>query len=267
MRALKFAATFALCNLLSLSYAQAASNDIQFDLMHTKLGCKYVGYQPTFCEMVNDSQEMDDSSQMVSKINAQLDRALKKPTASQVFIAYFSFSNKKVHSKLCELLKNGVAVRIFLDRGSAANIDILKTNPACAGVDFDSTSPFVRLYICPSTPIITSPLRHVKYSRVPSIWGEPVITAPASSKSSSSSVAGILSVKSLRSVTPFFDFLSSITSLALVRLHSARGLERSSPIETLRPVVILINTSSVGLAVPDSSSAIVARFTPEICAK
>lgn len=139
MKVLKFAATAALCNLLAFSYSQAAGSDIQFDLMHTGLNCKYVGYQPSFCDMVNDTTELDNNSQMVNKINAQLDRALNNPAKSQVFIAYFSFSNKKVHPKLCELFKNNVPVRIFLDRGSAANIDTLKTNPACAGVDFDST--------------------------------------------------------------------------------------------------------------------------------
>lgn len=148
MKPFKFAATLVLSNLLALSYAQAGPQDIQFDLMHTSLTCKYVGYQPSFCDMMNDTTELDSNSQMVNKINAQLDRALKNPATSQVFFAYFSFSNKKVHTKLCELFKNNVQVRLFLDRGSMANVDTLKTNPACAGVDFDSVrSPLKVSYL------------------------------------------------------------------------------------------------------------------------
>lgn len=135
------------CHLLLLPAAFAQTSDIQFDLMHTKLNCRYVGFQPSFCNM-DDSRAMDDRSQMVNKINAQLDRALKNPAKSQVFISYFSFSNKKVHTKLCELIKNNVNVRIFLDRGSEANIDSLKTNPACNGADLNSSrSPLKVSYL------------------------------------------------------------------------------------------------------------------------
>lgn len=137
-----------LCHIMTLNSAQAGSNDIQFDLMHTELDCKYVGYQKSFCDMANDTKDLDQNSQMINKINAQLDRALQNPATSQVFIAYFSFSNKGVHTKLCELFKNNVSVRIFLDRGSAANIDTLKSNPACAGVDFtNNRSPLKVSYL------------------------------------------------------------------------------------------------------------------------
>ncbi|MCC2679784.1 MAG: hypothetical protein K0R29_2360 [Pseudobdellovibrio sp.] len=147
MKLLKFAVSTIACNFLILPAALAQSTDIQFDLMHTKLNCRYVGYQPSFCNM-DDSRTLDDRSQMVNKINAQLDRALKNPAKSQVFISYFSFSNKKVHTKLCELLKNNVNVRIVLDRGSEANIDSLKTNQACAGADLSSArSPLKVSYL------------------------------------------------------------------------------------------------------------------------
>lgn len=147
MKFVKIATAAAIFNVLALSTANAQSSGIQFDLMHTNLKCKYVGFQPTFCEM-NDSRAMDERSQMVNKINAQLDRALKNPAKSQVFVSYFSFSNKKVHAKLCELIKNNVNIRIFLDRGSEANIDALKSNPACANADFESArSPLKVSYL------------------------------------------------------------------------------------------------------------------------
>lgn len=147
MKLLKFAVSAVACSFLVLPAALAQNSEIEFDLMHTKLNCRYKGFQPSFCDM-NDSRTLDDQSQMVSKINSQLDRALKNPAKSQVFIAYFSFSNKKVHTKICQLLKRNVSVRIFLDRGSEANIDSLKTSPACKNADLDSArSPLKVSYL------------------------------------------------------------------------------------------------------------------------
>ena len=108
-------------------------NGITFDLMHTKQDCKHEGYQSTFCEMKADQNAATELSQMVPKINAQIDRAIQAqdPSKASIFVAYFSLSNKLVHNKLCEALAKGVDVRIVLDAGSSANIETLQANPTC----------------------------------------------------------------------------------------------------------------------------------------
>lgn len=110
-----------------------ADDQIDFDLMHTIQDCKHEGRQRTFCDAKVDSKAMTEKSGMVAKINAQLDRALINKDKSEVFIAYFSMSNKLVHEKICELATAGVKIEIFLDEGSSSNITDLQNNAKCAG--------------------------------------------------------------------------------------------------------------------------------------
>lgn len=114
----------------------AIAQEITFDLMHTKQNCQHTGYQPTFCEMNADIDDATKLSDMVPKINAQIDRAINAPdpTLAHIFIAYLSFSNRLIHSKLCEALQKGVHIRIVLDSGSASSIDSMLSNNACKGV-------------------------------------------------------------------------------------------------------------------------------------
>src|SRR5690606_13620852 len=92
-----------LVTLLSLT---AYAGPIQFDLIHTKQECQHEGYQPTFCDGRVDQRDATDLSGMVENINAQIERAVNAPNPSRayVYLAYFSFSNKLVHSKLCEAI-------------------------------------------------------------------------------------------------------------------------------------------------------------------
>ena len=94
--------------------------------MHTKQNCSFVengvSHKPTYCTL-DDTDASTELSGMVKNINAQLDSALEHPTTAKVSIAYFSFSNKGVQRKVCELSKKGIRVRVFLDGGSAGTID------------------------------------------------------------------------------------------------------------------------------------------------
>jgi hypothetical protein len=119
-------------------FVAQADQQIEFDLMHTVQDCKHEGRQKTFCDAKTDSNAMTEKSGMVAKINAQLDRALLNKDKSEVFIAYFSMSNKRVHEKICELIAAGVKVEIFLDEGSSTNISDLELNPKCANKDLKS---------------------------------------------------------------------------------------------------------------------------------
>ncbi len=122
------------------SLHQATSFDLQqaisFGFMHTKQDCKItepsgLQHQPTYCAM-EDTQAATELSGMVKAINEQLDSVKDNAATAQVSVAYFSFSNKGVQRKLCELSKAGVSIRVFLDGGSAGNIDALvMDNPDC----------------------------------------------------------------------------------------------------------------------------------------
>ncbi len=108
---------------------------IDFGFMHTKQDCHVVEngieHKPTYCNM-EDTQASTALSGMVDAINAQLDTVKDKAATAQVSVAYFSFSNKGVQRKLCELSKLGVQIRVFLDAGSTGQADdLLMNNPDC----------------------------------------------------------------------------------------------------------------------------------------
>lgn len=110
---------------------------IQFGFMHTKQDCHVVEngieHKPTFC-MMTDTQAATDMSGMVAAINAQLDTVKDKAATAKVSVAYFSFSNKPVQAKLCELSKAGVQIRMFLDAGGGPPggvEDKVMNNPDC----------------------------------------------------------------------------------------------------------------------------------------
>lgn len=119
------------------------SSPITFDFMHTKPNCQVpfpeMGegkfHKPTFCEGTSQKQVAADSG-MEARIVAMLDTTLKNPKNSNVFVAYFSFSNKVVQQKICDLSAAGVKVRVFLDNGSVGTIDnIIMNNPKKACLD------------------------------------------------------------------------------------------------------------------------------------
>lgn len=120
-------------------------NPVVFDLMHTRQNCKWPAFQPTFCvgrsedpSVKSDQKEATELSGMVDKIGAQIARATKSPNPklAEIFIAYFSFSNKLVHEHLCEAIAAGVKTTVVLDRGSTANIADLEKNKKCADAKF-----------------------------------------------------------------------------------------------------------------------------------
>lgn len=111
---------------------------ISFGFMHTKQGCAAkesngLLHKETYCANTDkkDQYSAEEKSGMVKRINEMLDSVMGKPKA-KVTVAYFSFSNYKVQEKLCALSKSGVPVRIFLDGGSAGQVDKgIMQNPAC----------------------------------------------------------------------------------------------------------------------------------------
>jgi hypothetical protein len=59
---------------------------------------------------------------MVKKALEHLDSTLIDPLNSKVSVAYFSFSNKGIQRKFCELSSQGVQIRVFLDKGSTGQM-------------------------------------------------------------------------------------------------------------------------------------------------
>ncbi len=114
-------------------------SSISFDFMHTKPNCQVpfpeMGegkfHKPTYCEGTSQKQVAADSG-MEKRIVEMLDTTMKDPKNSKVFVAYFSFSNKVVQQKICDLSAAGVSVRAFLDNGSVGTIDnIIMNNVKC----------------------------------------------------------------------------------------------------------------------------------------
>jgi hypothetical protein len=109
---------------------------INFGFMHTKQNCKIIEpsglqHKPTYCAM-EDTTPSTELSGMVKNINEQLDSVKDNAATARVSVAYFSFSNKLVQKKLCELSKAGVNIRVFLDGGSSGTLDqLIMTNPDC----------------------------------------------------------------------------------------------------------------------------------------
>jgi phosphatidylserine/phosphatidylglycerophosphate/cardiolipin synthase-like enzyme len=64
---------------------------------------------------------------------------MANPTKSRVYAAEFSFSNKVIQKKICDLGKAGVKVFVVLDAGSASNLDFIKQDPQ--GCQKDKTHP------------------------------------------------------------------------------------------------------------------------------
>lgn len=108
---------------------------ISFGFMHTRQGCKVQEgsflHKETYCNK-EDQKQAQEKSGMVKAINEMLDTVKSKASTAKVNIAYFSFSNVGVQMKLCELSQAGVPIRVFLDGGSAGQIDQnIMNNPAC----------------------------------------------------------------------------------------------------------------------------------------
>ncbi len=128
----RFAHLFSNSGMLGILAAllpAAAHAGVTFDMMHTVQDCKHEGMPKTWCEGKEDMIAMDELSGMSAKIAAQLDRALANPKTAKVSIAYFSFSNKKIQKKLCEVGMAGIPVEAYIDAGSVSpELQALKTD-------------------------------------------------------------------------------------------------------------------------------------------
>jgi phosphatidylserine/phosphatidylglycerophosphate/cardiolipin synthase-like enzyme len=119
--------------LVAGSYA-LASDEITFDLMHTTPECHHPGKQTTWCT-VDDQKAMAAKSGMEARVSEILDVA-KASDKSRVTIAYFSFSNKTVLNKLCELGKSGVPIEGFFDSSqNESDNAAVRLEEECQGPD------------------------------------------------------------------------------------------------------------------------------------
>lgn len=98
---------------------------LKFRMKHTVQVCKHPGHQPTWCDggAGDDIKNSIKAGGLETDIIDQLDRALINPKKSRVFAAEFSFSDKPIQAKVCELGKAGVDVVIVLDHGSSDNLE------------------------------------------------------------------------------------------------------------------------------------------------
>ncbi len=120
---------------------QQVDNKIDFEFIHTQQDCKVPNetmpgtfHKKTFCANINngDLQSTTELSGMVKKAQEILDTALLDPKNAKLSVAYFSFSNKGIQRKFCELSSKGVQIRVFLDGGSVGQIDdLVMNNAAC----------------------------------------------------------------------------------------------------------------------------------------
>ena len=101
--------------------SSSAAWSISFELVETQPVCDHQGHQKTWCD-ANDVPASVAAAGLETRILAQLDQALREPTRSHVRIAMFSFSNKSVQAKLCQLGHAGVRVDIFVDFGSSKDV-------------------------------------------------------------------------------------------------------------------------------------------------
>lgn len=97
--------------------ALAQNPAVTFDLMSTVQDCAHEGHRSTWCT-IDDLKSSTEKSGIVARLSEQFDRALANPSKAKVLTAQFSFSNKLVFAKLCELGKAGVSIQVYLDRGS-----------------------------------------------------------------------------------------------------------------------------------------------------
>jgi phosphatidylserine/phosphatidylglycerophosphate/cardiolipin synthase-like enzyme len=105
--------------LFAASSSMAETAKINFDLMSTVQDCSHEGHRSTWCT-IDDLKASTEKSGIVQRLVEQFDRALAQPSKSKVLAAEFSFSNKLVQTKLCELGKAGVSIQVYLDHGSPA---------------------------------------------------------------------------------------------------------------------------------------------------
>src|SRR5262245_33291960 len=85
-----------------------------FDLMHTRPECAHEGHPDTWCTR-DDAAQAAEASGMEKRIVSILSRA-KDPAKATITIAYFSFSNRAVYNKLCEMGKAGFSIEGFFDQ-------------------------------------------------------------------------------------------------------------------------------------------------------
>lgn len=81
-------------------------------ILHTRPECNHPGKTSAWCDL-NDTDAGDDHSGMVEEISSFID--LANNPESKIYIAYYSFSNKKVFRKLCEKGKQGIPIEGFFD--------------------------------------------------------------------------------------------------------------------------------------------------------
>jgi phosphatidylserine/phosphatidylglycerophosphate/cardiolipin synthase-like enzyme len=104
---------------------------ITFDMMHTIQKCVPVtGHQPTFCSGNTDIAPSAQASGLEDHIVSLMNKALANPEKSRVYAAEFSFSDKAMQKKMCELGHAGAKVEVYVDYGSADNISFTK-DPSC----------------------------------------------------------------------------------------------------------------------------------------
>ncbi|MCB9073266.1 MAG: hypothetical protein H6623_06560 [Bdellovibrionaceae bacterium] len=125
MRSIAFILSFSL--IINIAWAQSNITDLQ--LMHTTPVCSHPGKTAAWCTH-DDMVESSKASGMIDKINAQIDLA-KDSSKANIYVAYFSFSNKPVFRKLCDKAKEGINIEFFLDN-SYRGTDLTNELVACA---------------------------------------------------------------------------------------------------------------------------------------
>ena len=105
--------------VFSLSVA-AWATPLPFDLLHTVQNCQHTGHQKTWCD-ISDINASVQASGVEQRISDQLQRAAGNPSQSRILVSEFSFSDKTVQKKLCEMGKLGVSIVTYLDYGSSAD--------------------------------------------------------------------------------------------------------------------------------------------------
>ncbi len=112
---------FGLIPIISLlSSGAAIAAPLPMDLLHTVQNCAHSGHQKTWCD-VSDVAASVQASGVEQRIIDQLSRTAANPAKSRIFISEFSFSDKPVQKKLCELGKLGVPIEATIDYGSSAD--------------------------------------------------------------------------------------------------------------------------------------------------
>lgn len=99
--------------------------------MHTRPECNHGGHTSAWCTL-EDSKDAEERAGMVKEINRMLDLA-DNPEAN-IYIGYFSFSNKAVYNKLCEKGKEGIFIEGFFDYDYSGDDQLpLRLKKECQG--------------------------------------------------------------------------------------------------------------------------------------